>query len=52
MSSLKPIRWKEGMFLRPQHLQQFELFLESRENNRLKTLESHSWGLAHLKVRT
>jgi type VI secretion system protein ImpJ len=52
VSSLKPIRWKEGMFLRPQHLQQFELFLESRENNRLKTLENHSWGLAHLKVRT
>ncbi len=52
MSTLKPIRWKEGMFLRPHHLQQFELYLESREYSRLRALESHSWGLAHLKVRT
>ena len=30
MSTLKPLRWREGMFLRPQHFQQYDLFLEAQ----------------------
>lgn len=52
MKLLKPIRWKEGMFLRPHHLQQFELYLESRESSRVQTLESYGWGLARLELRS
>ena len=35
MKIVKPVRWKEGMFLRPQHFQQLDLYLEARENCRL-----------------
>lgn len=47
---MKPVRWKEGMFLRPHHLQQFELFLEFRESSRLHALESHDWGVVDLEL--
>lgn len=50
MRSLKPVRWKEGMFLRPHHMQQHELYLESRESSRLKALESYFWGLIALEI--
>lgn len=45
MTFLRPMRWKEGMFLRPHHLQQFDLFLESRDIGYLQALEQHGWGL-------
>lgn len=45
-----PVRWKEGMFLRPQHFQQFDLYLQSREANRVRALERDAWGLLHLDV--
>lgn len=50
MKHLKPVRWKEGMFLRPQHLQQYDLYLESREATRFEMYESHGWGLVHLEL--
>ena len=50
MQSFKPVRWKEGLFLRPHHLQQFALYLESLEFSRLCALESHSWGLTKLAI--
>ena len=51
MKTLKPVRWKEGMFLRPHHFQQFDLYLESRETARLRALETHAWGLVRLELR-
>ncbi len=50
MRSLRPVRWTEGMFLRPHHFQQLELFLESRDMARAQALSAHAWGLLHLEV--
>ena len=50
MKHLKPVRWKEGMFLRPQHLQQYDLYLESREASRFEMHQSQGWGLVHLEL--
>lgn len=47
----KPIRWFEGMFLRPHHFQQFELTLEAREAARGLLSDPHGWGVARLAVR-
>jgi type VI secretion system protein ImpJ len=45
MTFLRPLRWKEGLFLRPHHLQQLDLFLESRDIGYLMALEHFGWGL-------
>jgi type VI secretion system protein ImpJ len=50
MSVLKPVRWREGMFLRPQHLQQHEESLKAREQARLTALHPHGWGLLQLEL--
>ena len=50
MAFLRPLRWKEGMFLRPHHLQRYDLFLESRQIANLRALEPHAWGLIHLEI--
>lgn len=52
MQAFRPVRWKEGLFLRPHHLQQFELYLENRELTRARTLERHGWGLIKLVIKT
>jgi len=50
MKVLKPMRWSEGMFLRPQHFQQFDLYLENREYSRFRSLETFGWGLLQLEI--
>lgn len=50
MSFLRPLRWKEGMFLRPHHLQQYDLFLESRDIAYLRAVEHHGWGLIQIEI--
>ena len=50
MDNLKPVRWQEGMFLRPHHLQRAELYHEAMRNGRLKALEPQGWGLVHLEL--
>jgi len=50
MKVLKPVRWKEGMFLRPQHFQQYDRYLESREARRLQAIEHHHWGLLNFEI--
>lgn len=50
MKLVKPVRWKEGMFLRPQHLQQHDLYLENREYSRFQSLQSFGWGLLQLEI--
>ncbi len=40
--------WSEGMFLRPQHFQQFERYLEDQLVSRSRHLTPHGWGLTQL----
>ena len=47
MGNLKPVRWQEGMFLRPHHLQRAELYHEAVRNSGFRALEPHGWGLIH-----
>lgn len=44
----KPV-WSEGMFLRPQHFQQFERFVGAQLESRVRPLVSHGYGLAELQ---
>lgn len=39
------ILWGEGMFLRPQHFQQQELFTEQAMSQVLRQVHAHPWGL-------
>ena len=50
MEKLRPVRWKEGMFLRPHHLQQHDLYVESREAGRAQASGPYAWGLARLEL--
>ena len=50
MKLRKPLRWKEGMFLRPQHFQQYDLYLENREYSRFRSVQTYGWGLLSLDV--
>jgi len=47
--SLKPL-WLEGMFLRPQHLQQQDRWFESTLEQRVQDLLPYAWGLRQLTV--
>lgn len=42
---LNPVAWMEGMFLRPQHLQQHDLFADARLRHHLLTLDPFHWGV-------
>ncbi len=50
MRSIRPVRWREGMFLRPHHFQQLELFVEAREIARVRALSAQAWGLLYLEI--
>jgi len=41
--------WSEGMFLRPQHFQQFDRYLEDQLVNRTQHLTPYSWGFSQLE---
>ncbi len=45
----KPV-WSEGMFLRPQHFQQFERFAGAQLDARVGPLHSHGYGIAQLRL--
>ncbi len=45
----KPL-WIEGMFMRPQHLQQHDRYLEAYVEARSGELRPHSWGVAALEI--
>ncbi|ANM28750.1 hypothetical protein ABI59_02680 [Acidobacteria bacterium Mor1] len=49
MKFLNPIRWNEGLFMRPHHLQHHDLFLEAREATRFAALDNQNWGLTKLQ---
>ena len=45
----KPL-WLEGMFLRPQHLQQYDRWIESNLEQRVSSLLAYAWGLRSLLI--
>ncbi|TFI57613.1 type VI secretion system baseplate subunit TssK [Sphingomonas parva] len=45
----KPV-WSEGMFLRPQHFQQFERFVGAQLEGRVAPLAAHGYGVAELQI--
>ena len=50
MTWQRRVVWTEGMFLRPQHFQQQERFLEFHANARSGPLASHAWGFDQLTI--
>src|SRR5438132_14170626 len=50
MSVYSKIVWSEGLFLRPQHLQQQDRYFERYVETRCHALRSNSWGLTELEV--
>ncbi len=47
---LNPVAWTEGMFLRPQHFQQHDIYLEERLRYHLQVLNPFHWGVRRLSV--
>ncbi len=50
MSDNNRVVWSEGLFLRPQHFQQQERYLEAYVQGRAGPLRPHSWGLTELEI--
>ncbi len=50
MKTLAPIGWTEGMFLKPHHFQQSDLFQDARLAYHLRLLNPFYWGVARLRV--
>jgi type VI secretion system protein ImpJ len=48
IGKLNPVAWTEGMFLRPQHLQQHDLFADARLRYHLHALDPFHWGVREL----
>lgn len=44
------VLWSEGLFLRPQHFQQQERFLESLLDHRLRAANAYGWGFSVLEI--
>jgi type VI secretion system protein ImpJ len=52
MSGNSKVIWSEGMFLRPQHFQQHDRYIENLVNNRCLGLKAYSWGFYELQIDT
>ncbi len=50
MSENNRIVWSEGLFLRPQHFQQQERYLERYVEGRAGPLRAWSWGFSELEI--
>ena len=50
MSEYNRVIWSEGMFLRPQHFQQHDRYLEHLVDARCRGLRSHDRGFAQIKI--
>lgn len=44
------VLWGEGMFLRPQHFQQQELYLEGRLAECMRLTHAHPWGVRRVEL--
>ena len=52
MSEFNRVVWSEGMFLRPQHFQQHDRFVEALVDGRSRGLRPYDWGFSQLTVDT
>lgn len=50
MSWTSKIVWSEGMFLRPQHFQQHDRYLETHIEERCAPLRPYAWGVRELEI--
>jgi len=50
MQADKPIYWHEGLFIRPQHFQQFDQNCRQAIQNRIDLFESYQWGINSLAM--
>ncbi|MEK6750402.1 MAG: type VI secretion system baseplate subunit TssK [Pseudomonadota bacterium] len=50
MKTIGPIHWHEGLFLRPQHFQQQDLFLQNRLHEVASLVGRNYWGIEALRI--
>lgn len=50
MSWYSKVAWIEGLFLRPQHLQQTDRYLEHLVENRVRHATPYPWGFSHIEI--
>jgi type VI secretion system protein ImpJ len=50
MATQGEVRWTEGMFLRPQHFQQSDLFSGVQRRQLARLLHPFPWGVRHLEI--
>lgn len=50
MSWNNKVVWNEGMFLCPQHFQQFGRYMESQIDGRINDVQCHNWGVSELRI--
>ncbi|MDE2240104.1 MAG: type VI secretion system baseplate subunit TssK, partial [Rhodospirillales bacterium] len=50
MSWTNRVIWQEGMFLRSQHFQQQDRWLEAYLRGRVAALRTHGWGLTQMSL--
>lgn len=50
MSWYSKVVWSEGMFLRPQHFQQQDRYLEAFIRQSCGSLHPYAWGITELKL--
>lgn len=50
MSSNNKVVWSEGLFLRPQHFQQHDRYVERFVEGRSAALRSNSWGFTEVQI--
>jgi type VI secretion system protein ImpJ len=52
MAGESRVAWREGLFLRPQHFQQQDRFIEALVRARTEALRPYGWGLSELRLDT
>ncbi|MFK7913444.1 MAG: type VI secretion system baseplate subunit TssK [Pseudomonadales bacterium] len=50
MSTKNKVIWTEGLFLRPQHMQQERRYFEHALNHRVRNSGAYGWGFANLRL--
>jgi len=50
MKPAKPVLWHQGLFLQPQHFQQFDLYVQSLLTPFSAKLSPHFWGVCGLEI--
>jgi type VI secretion system protein ImpJ len=50
MSENNRVIWSEGMFLRPQHFQQHDRYIESLVHGLTQGIHAYAWGFSRLKL--